>query len=421
MKERLFTRDFALLILGQLISLFGNAILRLALSLYILEATGSAVVFGGLLSAAILPSVLLAPLGGVLADRGDRRCIMVALDALTGLSVLFTTVLLTPGRALGLIGALMILLAALGAFETPTVQACIPSLVTEQNLAKGNAAVHQTAFLASLAAPALGGILYGALGLIPVLWTSILCFFVTALFECLIRLPRRPRPAARERNPLAMACRDLSESVGFLFVQRRCLAGLLLLAALSGFFVVGAAVVGLPYLVRTVLGLEPQYFGWAESVLAAAAIAGGAAAGLWGAKIKASRLWIPLAASGALLVPAGMAFLLPLDTGERYLLLTASFAGLQGVVSFFSVLAVSLLQSQTPDHLLGKVMACTSALTLCAQPAGQLIYGFLFDRFREIPALVLLPTGILAGAVGLFSIGFFRRLEAEIWLCKTRL
>lgn len=113
MKERLFTRDFTLLILGQLTSLFGNAILRLALSLYILEATGSAVVFGGLLSAAVLPSVLLAPLGGVLADRGDRRCIMVALDALTGLLVLFTAVLFTPGRALGLIGTLMILLAAL--------------------------------------------------------------------------------------------------------------------------------------------------------------------------------------------------------------------------------------------------------------------------------------------------------------------
>ena len=66
MREPFFTRDFTLLILGQLTSLFGNAILRLALSLYVLETTGSAAVFAGLLSAAILPSILLAPLGGVL-------------------------------------------------------------------------------------------------------------------------------------------------------------------------------------------------------------------------------------------------------------------------------------------------------------------------------------------------------------------
>ena len=129
MREPFFTRDFTLLILGQLTSLFGNAILRLALSLYVLETTGSAAVFAGLLSAAILPSILLAPLGGVLADRGDRRKIMVALDGLTGLSVLLAAIFFTPGRALGIIGGLMIFLAALGTFETPTVQACIPSLV----------------------------------------------------------------------------------------------------------------------------------------------------------------------------------------------------------------------------------------------------------------------------------------------------
>lgn len=410
MREPFFTRDFTLLILGQLTSLFGNAILRLALSLYVLETTGSAAVFAGLLSAAILPSILLAPLGGVLADRGDRRKIMVALDGLTGLSVLLAAIFFTPGRALGIIGGLMIFLAALGAFETPTVQACIPSLVSEKNLTKGNAMVNQTAFLANLAAPALGGVLYSALGLIPVLWASVLCFFITALFECFIRLPRHVRPPKEGDGVLSVIRQDFGESLRYIFVQEPGISRLLILATLSGFFVIGVMVVGLPYLVRTVLGLGPQYYGGAESILAAAAVAGGVAAGLLGSKAKTERLWIPLAALGVFLLPAGGAFLLPLGAKAQYLVLVASFAGVQGAANYFSISAVSLIQSKTPEHLLGKVMACTSALTLCVQPVGQLVYGFLFDYFQGMPALVLLPSGAIACLVGFLSIPFFRTL-----------
>ena len=86
MTEKLFTKNFTLLILGQLTSLFGNFILKLALSMYVLEVTGSAAIFAGILSAATIPTILLSPLGGILADREDRRNIMVALDALTGRS-----------------------------------------------------------------------------------------------------------------------------------------------------------------------------------------------------------------------------------------------------------------------------------------------------------------------------------------------
>ncbi len=88
MKQKLFTRNFTLLVLGQAGSLFGNYILRLALSMYVLEVTGSAAVFAAILSAAAVPMILLSPLGGILADRADRRNVMVALDALTGCAVL---------------------------------------------------------------------------------------------------------------------------------------------------------------------------------------------------------------------------------------------------------------------------------------------------------------------------------------------
>ena len=69
MEKKLFTKNFTLLVLGQVSSLFGNYILRLALSMYVLETTGSAAVFAGILSMATVPTILLSPLGGILADQ----------------------------------------------------------------------------------------------------------------------------------------------------------------------------------------------------------------------------------------------------------------------------------------------------------------------------------------------------------------
>ena len=136
MTEKLFTKNFTFLILGQLTSLFGNFILKLALSMYVLEATGSAAIFAGILSAATIPTILLSPLGGILADRADRRNIMVALDALTGVTVLGAALVLSGSNAIAVISTLLILLSILGAFETPVVQARIPTMLQGDNITK---------------------------------------------------------------------------------------------------------------------------------------------------------------------------------------------------------------------------------------------------------------------------------------------
>ena len=71
--DRLFSRDFTLMVAGQIISLFGNAILRFALSLYVLDTTGSAAAFGGILAVSMVPTILCSPLGASLADRVPRQ------------------------------------------------------------------------------------------------------------------------------------------------------------------------------------------------------------------------------------------------------------------------------------------------------------------------------------------------------------
>lgn len=81
--QPLLSRDFVLLVAGQGISLFGNMMLRFAMSMWVLDETGSATIFASVLAVSIVSTILLSPFGGVLADGVNRRTIMVALDAVS--------------------------------------------------------------------------------------------------------------------------------------------------------------------------------------------------------------------------------------------------------------------------------------------------------------------------------------------------
>lgn len=409
-KEKLFTRNFTLLILGQVSSLTGNYTLKFALSMYVLEQTDSAAVFAGMLSAALLPTVLLSPFGGILADRANRKHIMVALDALSGLSVLAAGLLLPLGRELWVIGALLVLLSVLAAFESPTVQACVPQMVSPQNLVQGNAVVSQVSAVTSLVTPFWGSLFYTAFGIGPVFAAAVVCFWLTALLECMIRLEYQKPP--RTAGIGAIVREDLAVSVHFLRREQPDILKLLLLAALAGMFVSGTAVVGFPYLVRTVLGLSATYYGAAESAMGAAAILGSLCAGLLGKKLRVRDMAAIFLSFGLSLFPIGFSFLLPVGRMARYGVLLFFFCVCQLGVCIFSTYAITLIQQRTPEQLMGKVMSCVFTLSMCAQPVGQLVYGALFDCFSDSVYWVLIPTGMLICLIAVASRGFLKRMEA---------
>lgn len=409
-KEKLFTRNFTLLILGQVSSLTGNYTLKFALSMYVLEQTGSASIFAGMLSAALLPTVLLSPFGGILADRANRKHIMVALDALSGLSVLAAGLLLPLGRELWVIGALLVLLSVLAAFESPTVQACVPQMVSPQNLVQGNAVVSQVSAVTSLVTPFWGSLFYTAFGIGPVFAAAVVCFWLTALLECMIHLEYQKPP--RTAGIGAIVREDLALSAHFLRREQPDILKLLLLAALAGMFVSGTAVVGFPYLVRTVLGLSATYYGAAESAMGAAAILGSLCAGLLGKKLRVRDLSAIFLSFGLSLFPIGLSFLLPVGRMARYGVLLFFFCVCQLGVCIFSTYAITLIQQRTPEQLMGKVMSCVFTLSMCAQPVGQVVYGALFDCFSDSVYWVLIPTGMLICLIAVASRGFLKRMEA---------
>ena len=103
----MWNRNFIMVVLGQIISLFGNAVLRFALPLYLLNQTGSAALFGVVSACAFIPMIVLSPVGGIFADRVNKRNIMVVLDFVTAVLVLVVILLL------GKVNIVVLLLCAL--------------------------------------------------------------------------------------------------------------------------------------------------------------------------------------------------------------------------------------------------------------------------------------------------------------------
>lgn len=409
--ETLFTRNFTFLILGQVSSLIGNYTLKFALSMYVLESTGSASVFAGMLAMAMLPTILLSPFGGILADRANRRNVMVALDFLSGLSVLAAGFAMLWGKDMLVIGALLIMLSVLGAFESPTVQACIPQMLSGENLIKGNAVVSQVASVAALTTPFLGSLFYTAFGIRLVLGAAVVCFFLTALLECFIRLDYRK--LERKEKLWSIVKEDFSVTMRFLCREQPGILKLLLLAAMVSLFVAGTAVVGFPYLVRTVLGLSAAHYGAAESAMGIAAILGSLCVALLAKKLRLRHLAFMLVSFGIGLLSCGAAFLISAEVFVRYLILLVMFCVCQFGCSFFSTYAISVVQERTPEQLMGKVMSYVFTLSLCAQPVGQIVYGALFDRFSDSVYWVLIPSGLFVCVLGVASRRFFVGLERD--------
>ena len=438
----LLGRDYILLVMGQGLSLFGSMMLRFAMSMWVLDETGSATVFASVLAAAIVPTILLSPFGGILADRVNRRTIMVTLDAGSGLLVLAAAswfAVQDGGFSIIAVGALMVSLSVLSAFETPTVQAALPQLLRgsgEAVIRRGMAVINQVQQLSSLLPSFIGGALYGLIGIGPLLGVTIACFFCTAALECFIRLeppqknkPREPIPPAMdhahsdrptpqsdgtETSPSGTArgwISDIAAALRFLTHERPNILRLMLLASVINLFAVGYSAVGFPFMIRTVLGFDAAVYGICDGIIGIAAVIGAILAGLFAAALTIDRMPTAMAALGTVILPAGVGFLLPLGNMAKLIALVSSCCLVSLACSFTNIIAIPAIQIRTPETMTGKVMSLLASFATCAQPLGQMLYGWLYDA--AAPEWILLGTAAAILALSAISAPLFAHFDGR--------
>lgn len=380
-------RAFAALAVAQVVSLFGNAVLRFALPLYVLNLTGSSAVMGAVTACAWAPYIVLAPIGGVVADRVRKRRIMAALD-LT-MAAVCAAYLLLYGVAdiVGISVAALVALYAVQSVYQPTVQASVPALVEPRLLQRATAIVSQISMLASLVGPVLGGLLFGTFGIEPVVAVSGALFVLSAaLIAAVVRVPFAPLP--RRAGVLRTVAGDLADALAFLRTGHPVIFRMILLATAFNLVLSAFVVIGAPVVITQVLGLSNQLMGFAEGALALGGLAGGIVAGALSGRLDLRRSPGVLAAGACSLLFVAAACAFPLPPLGSYALVVVGLFLTMACCTLFSVQAVAFVQARTPGTLIGKVMALVVGLSNCAAPVGQLVYGGMLDAFRSEVAVV---------------------------------
>lgn len=409
-----YSRDFLLVVAGQIISLFGNQILVFILPLYLLNQTHSAVLFGFISAAAFLPLVVLCPIGGIMADRLNKRNIMVFLDFSTSLITLLLALLL--GRldlSLLVLIALVLFYAIQGTYQ-PAVTSSIPALVPEENLVQANAAITLVNAMAGLLGPIIGGSLYAFFGIYPILIIGIICFFASAVMELFIHIPFIRRES--QENIFRTGYGDLKESFYFIRKKQPTIWKVSLIVALINLFLSSLIIIGLPVIITQYLDFSVstgnRLYGYAQGIMGLGSLAGGIMTGVLSRKLKVGQNpWI-LTLCGLSVLIMGVATAIPGQPMISFCLLALGCFILFFLVSLFSIQMMAYLQMMTPPELTGKVISCAMCIGMCSHPLGQAFYGTLFELFASAPSFIFYLSAVITVIIALFSRNVFRDVEA---------
>ncbi len=391
-------KDFGLLILGKLVSLLGSNMQQFALSLYVLQLTGSAAIFASMLSISIIPRLLLSPIAGVFGDWFDRKKTIVLLDFLNSLIIAFYAVLFIIRGALTLpmIYVFVIVLEIVEIFFHSAMAAVIPSMVKKEELMEANSFNSLVMNIGQLIAPILGAALYGAFGLKIVLIVNSICFMLSALSEMFINIPKKHKKP--EKIDVKSFVASLKEGIDII-KKNRLIYTMISLGTLINFSVAPLFSVGLIFIIKEVLKATDFQFGLFQSVLSLSMIVAPILCGGIMRKMKVGKLcYLSFIAIGLvifLMVPIPSKFMLSSTKSNLLpyiLLMAASFmVGISATVANISL--GTIFDQVTPVELMGRTSTIFNLAVTVFIPVGQMLFGFLYDIIS--PSYVVALSGII--------------------------
>ncbi|HUN77805.1 MAG TPA: MFS transporter [Solirubrobacteraceae bacterium] len=390
-------------IAGQAVSLVGTWMQMAAQSWLVLTLTGSATELGLIVALQTLPVLLLGPYGGVVADRVDKRRLMICLQTLMGVQALILGLLTITGAVrLWQIGALAVLLGLNNAFENPARQSFMLEMVGEEHLRNAVSLNSVLVNVARTVGPAVGGILIATVG------TGVCFLFNAASFAAVVTsLLTLDRAALHPSPPAGRAPGQLREGLRYIRGSTELLAPLLMMAAVG--CLAYEFQVSLPVMARQGLHVDAAGYGFMTAAMGVGAVAGGllvAARGRTGLPM----LVAAAAGFGVVLTLAALAPTLPLELAALALAGWASIS--------FMATGNSTLQLAAEPSMRGRVMSLWFVAFQGSTPIGGPIVGWTMAQAGARAGLGLgAVTCLLVALAGLITL---QRLSPGSLLRRAR-
>ena len=389
-------RNYRLFFTGQIISVSGTWMQTVAQGWLVLDLHGTGTVLGLITAARFLPMMLFAPMGGVLADRLDKRHVLYVTQSASGiLALVLAGLIYTHHINLGLVTVIALALGVVNVFDNPTRQSFIPEMVPPAELANAVTLNSITVNMARVIGPALAGVLIATLGLSPCFALNGASFAAVIISLALMRsaelypAPRQARQRGQVREGLRYAARTPELAVPLIMIT--------VVGTLAWEFQVS-----LPLMARLAFHGRASTYGTMLSFMGAGAVAGGLIVARRSRTAARGLAWSSLG-WGVAILAAAFAPNLPIE------LATMLLVG-YGSISFNS-LAKTALQLAAAPALRGRVMALWSVAWLGSTPIGGPIVGWVGQHAG--PRWSLIVGGVPTILVGVLCYPMLARIDAR--------
>ena len=409
--------NLILLLLGRMVSDTGTSLQMVVIPLYIIDMGGSAATLGLFSFLALMPSLLVYPLAGVLGDRLNRKTIMVATDFVSSgilMGLAFTSYL--DKMSLTVLLAVQVIVSLLNGMFDPATKGMLPQLVEQDKLTKANSAVASLRTLSALLGPVIGVALYTSLGITILFLINGLSFLLSASSEMMIRYKHSRREGSKGIQGIVT---DLSEGVKFILdnklIRKLCIFFLIIYALIQPIFTVV-----LPLLFRNRLDYSDTQYGYLQMIIILGALLGSILVGLLFDKEKkviksliigCNLLMGMMLTFSVILFPSSLSQF-GKDTLLYFILLSGVLCLLSVAIMFIHVPIQELIQRAAPNEYMSRIFSIVGIITKGGIPLGALMYGFILNSI-EIHWVIFSASLLIILISVVFLISLFLRMTID--------
>jgi len=396
---KLWNKNFIMLVIGWEFNLIGSALLQFVLPLYVLLETGDPALMGTVLAISSVPFIILTPIGGVIADRINKRKLLAVMNLATAIAII---IYFGISGIMEIVPATVIMMLVLFAFESmisPSVEASVPVLVPAGELVRANSITFLLTTFSSIGSPIIGGFILERFGVTPILFISIACYLLATIIKFLAKIPYTKQDMSESLSKTIMS--DTKDGVSYVTKVKPALGKVILIITLFG-VTLGPILSAVSVLVTTHLEMGETMVGLTRGLVVIGGTAGVMLISFLREKANVTIVRTLLLISSIAFIPVGIAIMWSNNYTLTYIILIVSFFIMFASNTIMGIINWSYLGEKSPEHLVGKVLSLASAFMFLGIAVGNYLYGFLLNHFIETPAIALF---IIAGASTVVALG----------------
>lgn len=394
-KKSIFkNKNFIALFIAALFSSPGYYVYLIGVEWLMLTINDNRFFFGMLFIAASIPRLLLLALGGIVADRFNKRTIVFISDMsralLIGILIIF---ILTDSVTAYHLIVLAMLFGISDAFSYPAIGSLTPMILEEDQLQKGNSVIQMTTQISPILGPALGGSLIALLGFVGVFSVAAAMLILSGIAVLFIQIKQEKDLEEEEATEKRSALEDLK--AGFSYMRKNeLIVRIVILAFFLNFLFVGPIAMGLPILIKDILAADVIGLATVETSMGVGALLGALLLTLYTLKRPGIIVISALTGLGILYTLTGLA---------NSVLMTAILVGIMGLlIQILNIPIMTMMQQVTDKNMLGRMMSFFMTVSTGLVPVSFLITSILIG-FQINIQTIMFVSGIMITILAIFQ------------------